>query len=159
MSFLDILKYRLLKSLKLNEKYYTKNLISKTINSRYQQKKEESKNNKLIQTFLSENLRTSTSKTIDSDMLSNISNCKENEKKLLKGESKNKIKRNVLNFFSCSNNYIVNIKRKNKNKFLNELSDQDYLNNMMNEFIYEDKFTKTDSTKKIKSIYNHNNKK
>ena len=155
----SILKYRLLKSLKLNEKYYTKNLISKTINSRYQQKKEESKNNKLIQTFLSENLRTSTSKTIDSDMLSNISNCKENEKKLLKGESKNKIKRNVLNFFSCSNNYIVNIKRKNKNKFLNELSDQDYLNNMMNEFIYEDKFTKTDSTKKIKSIYNHNNKK
>ena len=155
----SILKYRLLKSLKLNEKYYTKNLISKTINSRYQQKKEESKNNKLIQTFLSENLRTSTSKTIDSDMLSNISICKENEKKLLKGESKNKIKRNVLNFFSCSNNYIVNIKRKNKNKFLNELSDQDYLNNMMNEFIYEDKFTKTDSTKKIKSIYNHNNKK
>ena len=155
----SILKYRLLKSLKLNEKYYTKNLISKTINSRYQQKKEESKNNKLIQTFLSENLRTSTSKTIDSDMLSNISNCKENEKKLLKGEHKNKIKRNVPNFFSCSNNYIVNIKRKNKNKFLNELSDQDYLNNMMNEYIYEDKFTKTDSTKKIKSIYNHNNKK
>ena len=151
-----LLKFRYLKKFKLNEKYYTKNLISKTINSRYHKDKEESKNNKLVQTYLSENLKTSISKTTDSDMLSNISKYKESKKIFLKGENKNKIKRSIKNFFSCSNNYIVNLKRKNKRKFLNELSDKDYLNNMMNEFIYEDKFTKSDSTRRIKSIYSHN---
>jgi len=143
----QILKYRFMKKYKLNSKKYSKNLISKTINSKYNKNKEETKNNKIIQTFLSENLRTSISKTTDSDMLNNMSKYRENERSSSKREK---------NFFSCSNNYIVNIKRKNKQKFLNELSDREYLNEMMNEIIFEDKFTQKESTKRIKSIYNHN---
>lgn len=143
----QILKYRFMKKYKLNSKKYSKNLISKTINNKYNKNKEETKSNKIIQTFLSENLRTSISKTTDSDMLNNMSKYRENERSSSKREK---------NFFSCSNNYIVNIKRKNKQKFLNELSDREYLNEMMNEIIFEDKFTQKESTKRIKSIYNHN---
>ena len=142
-----ILKYRFMKKYKLNSNKYSKNLISKTINNKYNKNKEETKSNKIIQTFLSENLRTSISKTTDSDMLNNMSKYRENERSSSKREKK---------FFSCSNNYIVNIKRKNKQKFLNELSDREYLNEMMNEIIFEDKFTQKESTKRIKSIYNHN---
>ena len=142
----QILKYRFMKKYKLNSKKYSKNLISKTINNKYNKNKEETKSNKIIQTFLSENLRTSISKTTDSDMLNNMSKYRENERSSSKREK---------NFFSCSNNYIVNIKRKNKQKFLNELSDREYLNEMMNEIIFEDKFTQKESTKRIKSVYNH----
>ena len=145
-----ILKYRFMKKFKLNSKQYSKNLISKTINSKYNKKKDESKSNKIIQAFLSENMRTSISKTTESDMLNNVSKYRENEISFSKRENKKN------NFFSCSNNYIVAIKRKNKQKFLNELSDRDYLNEMMNEIIFEDKFTQKESTKRIKSIYNHN---
>ena len=142
-----ILKYRFMKKFKLNSKQYSKNLISKTINNKYYKKKEESKSNKIIQAFLSENLRTSISKTTDSEILNSVSKYRDNERSSSKREN---------NFFSCSNNYIVDIKRKNKQKFLNELSDKDYLNEMMNEIIFEDKFTQKESTKRIKSIYNHN---
>ena len=145
-----ILKYRFMKKFKLNSKQYSKNLISKTINNKYYKKKEESKSNKIIQAFLSENLRTSISKTTDSEMLNSVSKYRDNERSLSKRENKKN------NFFSCSNNYIVDIKRKNKQKFLNELSDKDYLNEMMNEIIFEDKFTQKESTKRIKSIYKHN---
>lgn len=145
-----ILKYRLLKKFKLNSKKYTKNLITKTINSKYNKNKEQEKINKLIQTFLSENLRTSISGTTDGDIL---------EKQLfskLEYTNNNKLNKKTNNFFSCSNNYIVNIKRKNKNKFLNELSDKDYFNDMMNEIIFEDQFSHKESTKRIKSVYSHN---
>ena len=145
-----ILKYRFMKKFKLNSKQYSKNLISKTINNKYYKKKEESKSNKIIQAFLSENLRTSISKTTDSEMLNSVSKYRDNERSSSKRENKKN------NFFSCSNNYIVDIKRKNKQKFLNELSDKDYLNEMMNEIIFEDKFTQKESTKRIKSIYKHN---
>lgn len=145
-----ILKYRFMKKFKLNSKQYSKNLISKTINNKYYKKKEESKSNKIIQAFLSENLRTSISKTTDSEMLNSVSKYQDNERSSSKRENKKN------NFFSCSNNYIVDIKRKNKQKFLNELSDKDYLNEMMNEIIFEDKFTQKESTKRIKSIYKHN---
>ena len=145
-----ILKYRFMKKFKLNSKQYSKNLISKTINNKYYKKKEESKSNKIIQAFLSENLRTSISKTTDSEMLNSVSKYRDNERSSSKREN------NKINFFSCSNNYIVDIKRKNKQKFLNELSDKDYLNEMMNEIIFEDKFTQKESTKRIKSIYAHN---
>lgn len=145
-----ILKYRFMKKFKLNSKQYSKNLISKTINNKYYKKKEESKSNKIIQAFLSENLRTSISKTTDSEMLNSVSKYRDNERSSSKRENKKN------NFFSCSNNYIVDIKRKNKQKFLNELSDKDYLNEMMNEIIFEDKFTQKESTKRIKSIYAHN---
>ena len=144
-----ILKYRFMKKFKLNSKQYSKNLISKTINNKYYKKKEESKSNKIIQAFLSENLRTSISKTTDSEMLNSVSKYRDNERSSSKRENKKN------NFFSCSNNYIVDIKRKNKQKFLNELSDKDYLNEMMNEIIFEDKFTQKESTKRIKSIYNN----
>ena len=63
-----MLKYRFLKKFKLNSKKYYKNLISNTINQNYKKQKEEAKNNKLVQTFLSENLRTSLTKTTDSDI-------------------------------------------------------------------------------------------
>ena len=145
-----ILKYRFMKKFKLNSKQYSKNLISKTINNKYYKKKEESKSNKIIQAFLSENLRTSISKTTDSEMLNSVSKYRDNERSSSKRENKKN------NFFSCSNNYIVDIKRKNKQKFLNELSDKDYLNEMMNEIIFEDKFIQKESTKRIKSIYKHN---
>ena len=145
-----ILKYRFMKKFKLNSKQYSKNLISKTINNKYYKKKEESKSNKIIQAFLSENLRTSISKTTDSEMLNSVSKYQDNERSSSKRENKKN------NFFSCSNNYIVDIKRKNKQKFLNELSDKDYLNEMMNEIIFEDKLTQKESTKRIKSIYAHN---
>ena len=145
-----ILKYRFMKKFKLNSKQYSKNLISKTINNKYYKKKEESKSNKIIQAFLSENLRTSISKTTDSEMLNSVSKYRDNERSSSKRENKKN------NFFSCSNNYIVDIKRKNKQKFLNELSDKDYLNEMMNEIIFDDKFTQKESTKRIKSIYAHN---
>ena len=145
-----ILKYRFMKKFKLNSKQYSKNLISKTINNKYYKKKEESKSNKIIQAFLSENLRTSISKTTDSEMLNSVSKYRDNERSSSKRENKKN------NFFSCSNNYIVDIKRKNKEKFLNELSDKDYLNEMMNEIIFDDKFTQKESTKRIKSIYAHN---
>lgn len=145
-----ILKYRFMKKFKLTSKQYSKNLISKTINNKYYKKKEESKSNKIIQAFLSENLRTSISKTTDSEMLNSVSKYRDNERSSSKRENKKN------NFFSCSNNYIVDIKRKNKQKFLNELSDKDYLNEMMNEIIFDDKFTQKESTKRIKSIYAHN---
>ena len=145
-----ILKYRFMKKFKLNSKQYSKNLISKTINNKYYKKKEESKSNKIIQAFLSENLRTSISKTTDSEMLNSVSKYRDNERSSSKRENKKN------NFFSCSNNYILDIKRKNKQKFLNELSDKDYLNEMMNEIIFDDKFTQKESTKRIKSIYAHN---
>ena len=145
-----ILKYRFMKKFKLNSKQYSKNLISKTINNKYYKKKEESKSNKIIQAFLSENLRTSISKTTDSEMLNSVSKYRDNERSSSKRENKKN------NFFSCSNNYIVDIKRKNKQKFLNELSDKDYLNEIMNEIIFEDKLTQKESTKRIKSIYAHN---
>ena len=145
-----ILKYRFMKKFKLNSKQYSKNLISKTINNKYYKKKEESKSNKIIQAFLSENLRTSISKTTDSEILNSVSKYRDNERSSSKRENKKN------NFFSCSNNYIVDIKRKNKQKFLNELSDKDYLNEMMNEIIFEDKLTQKESTKRIKSIYAHN---
>ena len=145
-----ILKYRFMKKFKLNSKQYSKNLISKTINNKYYNKKEESKSNKIIQAFISENLRTSISKTTDSEMLNSVSKYRDNERSSSKRENKKN------NFFSCSNNYIVDIKRKNKQKFLNELSDKDYLNEIMNEIIFEDKLTQKESTKRIKSIYAHN---
>ena len=150
-----ILKFRLLKKFKLNSKQYFKNLITKTINSKYNKNKEETKNNKLIQTFISENLKTNNSRTTDSDMLNSINQYKDNE--ILFSRKKNNIKLNkkTNTFFSCSNNYIVNIKRKNKQKFLNNFSDFEYLNDMMNEIIFEDKFTQKESTKRIKSVYNH----
>ena len=151
-----ILKHRILKKYKLNSKTYSKNLISKTINNKYNKKKEESKSNKLIQTFLSENLRTSISKTTESDMLNSISKYKENERLSSGNENSNKLNKKTKNFYSCSNNYIVNIKRKNKIKFLNEINDRDYLNEMMNEIIFEDNFIQKESNERIKSIYNYN---
>ena len=88
-------------------------------------------------------------------MLNSINQYKDNE--ILSSRKKNNIKLNkkTNTFFSCSNNYIVNIKRKNKQKFLNNFSDFEYLNDMMNEIIFEDKFTQKESTKRIKSVYNH----
>ena len=151
-----ILKFRYIKKFKLNEKKYSKNLITKAINSKYNKNEEESKNNKLIQTFLKENLRTSISKTTDNDILNTISKYKENERSSSKKENQNNLNKKIDNFFSCSNNYIVNIKRRQKQKFLSEHNDKDYLNGMFNEIIFEDKLTQKESTKRIKSLYNHN---
>ena len=153
----NMLKYRFLKKFKLNSKKYYKNLISNTINQNYKKQKEEAKNNKLVQTFLSENLRTSLTKTTDSDILNSITKNRENEKSCSKRNAKFKIYRTKNNFYSCSNNYIVNIKRMNKQKLLNELSDMDYLDVMFKDNIIEDKYAQKDySNNRIKSIYNHN---
>ena len=152
-----MLKYRFLKKFKLNSKKYYKNLISNTINQNYKKQKEEAKNNKLVQTFLSENLRTSLTKTTDSDILNSVTKNRENEKSCSKRNAKFKINRTKNNFYSCSNNYIVNIKRMNKQKLLNELSDMDYLDVMFKDNIIEDKYAQKDySNNRIKSIYNHN---
>ena len=145
-----ILKYRIIKKLKLNLKNNSNNLITKAINSKYNKKKEETKSNKYIQTFLSANI----SKTSDSDMMNSISKCRDNRKLSSKEKEKDELNKNTKNFYSCSNNYLVNIHRTKIHKFLNELSDNGYLN--LNKIIVEDKFTQKDSNKKIKSMYNHN---
>ena len=89
-------------------------------------------------------------------MLNSISKYKENERLSSGNENSNKLNKKTKNFYSCSNNYIVNIKRKNKIKFLNEINDRDYLNEMMNEIIFEDNFIQKESNERIKSIYNYN---
>ena len=43
------------------------------------------------------------------------------------------------NYYSCSNNYIINYKRKNKNKYLRDYSDNVSLNDILSEILSEDK--------------------
>ena len=145
-----ILKQRLLKKYKLNPKKYYKNLltITITINNKYKKEKEESKNNKKIQTFLSENIKTSITKTSESDkILNKCINNDDSEKLSLKSDEKNKLNKKVNNLYSCSNNYKVNIRRKNKNKLLNEL----FTNDFLNKIILVDKFTQINSSIKNKN--------
>ena len=133
-----ILKHRFIKKFKLNsKKKYYKNLLTITINNKYKQDKEESKNNKLIQTFISENLKTSITKSSENEIIlsKNIIN-KDKESSSSKNDKENKLNKKTNNFYSCSNNYAVNIQRKNKNKLLNELFGNDYLNKI----IFKDKF-------------------
>ena len=133
-----ILKHRFIKKFKLNsKKKYYKNLLTITINNKYKQDKEESKNNKLIQTFISENLKTSITKSSENEIIlsKNIIN-KDKESSSSKNDKENKLNKKTNNFYSCSNNYAVNIRRKNKNKLLNELFGNDYLNKI----IFKDKF-------------------
>ena len=132
-----ILKHRFIKKFKLNSKKYYKNLFTITINNKYKQDKEESKNNKLIQTFISENLKTSITKSSENEIIlsKNIIN-KDKESSSSKNDKENKLNKKTNNFYSCSNNYAVNIRRKNKNKLLNELFGNDYLNKI----IFKDKF-------------------
>ena len=133
-----ILKHRFIKKFKLNSKKYYKNLFTITINNKYKQDKEESKNNKLIQTFISENLKTSITKSSENDIISSKNN--KNREQEISLSSKNdkdiKLNKKTNNFYSCSNNYVVNIRRKNKNKLLSELFGNDYLNKI----IFKDKF-------------------
>ena len=133
-----ILKHRFIKKFKLNSKKNYKNLLIITINNKYKQDKEESKNNKLIQTFISENLKTSITKSSENDIISSKNN--KNREQEISLSSKNdkdiKLNKKTNNFYSCSNNYVVNIRRKNKNKLLNELFGNDYLNKI----IFKDKF-------------------
>ena len=147
----NIIKHKLMKKFNLKLKNNNKNFITMTINDKYKKMKEEAKNNKLIQTFLSENLRTSITKNTESD----FKNSK--EKITIKIDNNDSLNRKQKNFYSCSNNYVVDIKRKNKNKFLNEFGNNNYLNDLFKEIFYEDKSTQKDSTKKIKSIYSYNN--
>ena len=132
-----ILKHRFIKKFKLNSKKYYKNLFTITINNKYKQDKEESKNNKLIQTFISENLKTSITKSSENEIIlsKNILN-KDKKSSSSKNDKENKLNKKTNNFYSCSNNYAVNIRRKNKNKLLNELFGNDYLNKI----IFKDKF-------------------
>ena len=132
-----ILKHRFIKKFKLNSKKYYKNLFTITINNKYKQDKEESKNNKLIQTFISENPKTSSTKYSENEIIlsKNIIN-KDKESSSSKNDKENKLNKKTNNFYSCSNNYAVNIRRKNKNKLLNELFGNDYLNKI----IFKDKF-------------------
>ena len=132
-----ILKHRFIKKFKLNSKKNYKNLLIITINNKYKQDKEESKNNKLIQTFISENLKTSITKSSENEIIlsKNIIN-KDKESSSSKNDKENKLNKKTNNFYSCSNNYAVNIRRKNKNKLLNELFGNDYLNKI----IFKDKF-------------------
>jgi len=62
--------------------------------------------------------------------------------------------KNRNNFYSCSNNCIVNNKRKNKNKFLNNYSNNSSLNEFLSEILYEDKLIQGESSDRIKSVYN-----
>ena len=146
-----ILKYRIIKKLKLKSKNYSNNIITKAINSKYNKGKEETKNNKYIQTLISANII----KSFENDMKSSIGKYNDNEK-LISKEDMDELNKNTKHFYSCSNNYNVNSHRTKKHKFLNELSENVYFKEMMNEIIVEDKFTQIDSSKRIKSIYNHN---
>ena len=146
----SILKYRMKKKFKLNSKNYSNNLITKAINNKYNNGKEETKNNKYIQTLLSDNII----KSFESDIMNNFGKYKDNENLTSKED---KVELNKKHFYSCSNNYNVNAHRTKKHKFLNELSKNVYyFKEKMNEIIVEDKFTQIDSNKNIKSIYNHN---
>ena len=62
--------------------------------------------------------------------------------------------KNRNNFYSCSNNCIVNNKRKNKNKFLNNYSNNSSFNEFLLEILYEDKLIQGESSDRIKSVYN-----
>ena len=141
-----ILKHRLIKKYKLNPKKYYKNLLTITINRKYKKEKEESKNNKKIQTFLPENLKPSLTKTSEADIILNKNiNHNDNEKFSSKADEKNQLNKKVNNnFYSCCNNYQLNIRRKNKNKSLNDLFHNDYLN----QIIFVDRFTQTNLNKR-----------
>jgi len=51
------------------------------------------------------------------------------------------INKNINNYYSCSNNYIVNNKRKNKNKYLSDYNSSSSLNEILSDILYEDKFS------------------
>ena len=61
--------------------------------------------------------------------------------------------KNRNNFYSCSNNYIVNNKRKNKNKILNNYSNNSSFNEFLSDILYEDKLAQGESSDRIKSVY------
>ena len=72
-------------------------------------------------------------------------NHNDNEKFPSKADEKNQLNKKVNNnFYSCSNNYQLNIRRKNKNKSLNDLFHNDYLN----QIIFVDRFTQTNLNKR-----------
>ena len=157
-----------------NDKRYIK--LSSKINYIYKyENSEDSKNNKIIPKY--ENLE----KNINNKGLSNIKDINNNyyifeddykyeniknkinffDTKLIlkniKKSSRNPFSKNNQignNYFSCSNNYIVNTKRKNKNKYLKDYSDSPSLNEVLAELLFDDKFTQENNTDGIKAT-NH----
>ena len=136
---------------------------------------EENKNNKFIQTNLY-NLKRLFNNHIDNKILSNgftnninnyffednykYNNIK-NKIKIFDIKSiikKNKTKndknpfihnKKTNNYYSCSNNYVVNYKRKNKNKYLNDYSEGSSLNEILTELLLnDDNYTKFNSLEK-----------
>ena len=55
------------------------------------------------------------------------------------------------NLYSSSINYIINNKRKNKNKFLSDYSESPSLNEVLSEIFFEEKFTQMSGPQEIKT--------
>ena len=164
-----ILKYKLYKkNLKLRIKSKYKNLDSYNIDNKYafsehkientKQKFDNNNNCKIFSNgyfgninyyffgddYRYENIKNKIKVYDDENILKNIR--KQTYKYPLTMHNRN-------NFYSCSNNYIVNNKRKNKNKILNNYSNNSSFNEFLSEILYEDKLIQGESSDRIKSVY------
>ena len=160
-----IIKSKSYKKYSLKTKKNNKKSIKlkcKTHINNYEYSDEESKGNKIIPKYYDNNNNKNNKKLLSKGYIKNTNYYffeddykYENIKNKLKVFDTKSILRNIKkefcnypltihnklgnNYYSCSNNYIINYKRKNKNKYLRDYSDNVSLNDILSEILSEDK--------------------